>query len=100
PPPTPRNIPAAPRVLPIHTSKEPPMAPATEASHILSPEFLREHFEAGLPYDAYAATGNPHQQASWRAIYDQARLTDAQASMIASWTRTMPVLVSSGVWCG
>ena len=76
------------------------MAAATDASHILSPAFLRDHFEAGLPYDAYAATGNPHQQASWKAIYDQARLTDAQTSMIASWTRTMPVLVSSGVWCG
>ncbi len=37
---------------------------------------------------------------AWKTIYDQARLTDAQRAMIASWTRTMPVLVSSGVWCG
>ena len=76
------------------------MAHAVDTAHFLSPDFLREHFEAALPYEQYVQSGNPHQQASWRAVYEQARLTDAHRSMIAAWTRTMPVLVSSGVWCG
>ncbi len=73
----------------------------TAASHtVLSAGFLKEHFDGALPYDAYAATGNPHQQASWKAVYDRAHLTEPQRAMVASWTRTMPVLVTSGVWCG
>jgi thiol-disulfide isomerase/thioredoxin len=76
------------------------MSVQTGEAPLLSPEFLRSHFDAGLPYDRYAATGNPHQQASWKEIYDRARLTEAQRALVASWTRDMPVLVSSGVWCG
>ena len=73
---------------------------ASDSPHILSASFLKHHFDAGMRYENYVLTGNTSQQASWKAVYDQARLTGAQQSLVASWTRTMPVLVTSGVWCG
>lgn len=69
-------------------------------SGMLRPEFLREKFEAGLGYDEYVATGTGPQRESWRAGAERVRLSDAQRSLVAGFTRRMPVLVSSGVWCG
>ncbi|MFM9956896.1 MAG: thioredoxin family protein [Phycisphaerales bacterium] len=67
---------------------------------MLTPETLRHHFELARPYPAYVATGTPDQQANFRRVYDAARLTSAQHALIASFTRRMPVLVTSGTWCG
>lgn len=67
---------------------------------MLTSEFLREKFEAGLEYDAYVATGTAQQRENWRAAAERVRLTDAQRSLVAGFAREMPVLVSSGVWCG
>lgn len=61
---------------------------------------LRPHFEAAKPYDAYVATGTASQQESWKRIHDQSRLTAEQRTLVAAFTRRMPVLVLSGVWCG
>lgn len=65
-----------------------------------NPDTLRSHFDRGLPYDQYVATGTPSQQASWQRIHEQARLTDAQRALMRGFTRRMPVLVLSGTWCG
>jgi len=67
---------------------------------MLTPDFLKANFDRGLPYDAYVATGSADQQARWRAAHDAIALADAQRSLIASFTRRLHVLVSSGTWCG
>lgn len=53
-----------------------------------------------MPYDDYVATGRPDQQASWTAVYEQAQLTNSQRELVGGFSRDMPVLVSSGIWCG
>lgn len=67
---------------------------------MLTPEYLRIRFEAGLSYDEYLATATPQQLDNWRAVEQQVSLTDAQQSLLASFTRPMPVLCTSGTWCG
>jgi len=36
----------------------------------------------------------------WKKVYDAAALTDAQRTLLAGFTRKMPVLCMSGPWCG
>lgn len=67
---------------------------------MLTPEILRNAFDAGKPYDAYVATGTPDQQANWARMHGRVRLTPAQTELVKSFTRNMPVLVISGTWCG
>lgn len=67
---------------------------------MLTPEFLRTKFDAALPYDDYVATGDPRQREDWSAAADRVSLTAPQRTLLAGFTRPMPVLVSSGVWCG
>lgn len=67
---------------------------------MLSAEFLRATFEQGLGYDEYVATGTPEQQQSWKAFHALVRLSDAQRTLIGTFTRRVNVLVSSGTWCG
>jgi hypothetical protein len=62
--------------------------------------FLGQKFAAALPYDAYVRTGTAEQQRRWQQLYDVARLTPAQAQLIAGFAREMKVLVVSGIWCG
>ncbi len=67
---------------------------------MLDPAFLRATFDAALPYDAYVATGTPDQRASWAAFHARVLPTPAQRDLIASFTRRVHILVSSGTWCG
>jgi thiol-disulfide isomerase/thioredoxin len=67
---------------------------------MVNAEELKSHFDAAKPYAAYVSSGNPSQQESWRRIYEQAILTGEQRALVAAFTRRMPVLVLSGVWCG
>jgi thiol-disulfide isomerase/thioredoxin len=62
--------------------------------------YLAQKHQAGKPYADYVATGNPDQQANWKKIYDQAKLTDAQTQLVKSFVRKMNVIGLSGVWCG
>ena len=62
--------------------------------------YLAEQFAAALPYDRYVRTGTEEQQRRWKQVYDAARLTDAQKSLLAGFVRDMKILVVSGVWCG
>jgi len=72
----------------------------TAAATITNADYLKEKFDAALPYDEYVTTGEPHQIEAWGKIYDQASLTPEQTSLIESFNREMHVIVSSGVWCG
>lgn len=67
---------------------------------MLIPEFLRSKFELAAPYAAYVATGKPEQQTNWHAAHARVNLTVPQRTLIAGFTRRMPVLVISGTWCG
>lgn len=67
---------------------------------MITAETLRSHFERALPYHEYVATGSAPQQESWRRIYDKTALTESQIRLVAGFTRSMPVMVLSGVWCG
>jgi thiol-disulfide isomerase/thioredoxin len=71
---------------------------------MLTPTLLKSTFEAGLPYEAYVATGTPDQQERWsefeRLARDHAALNSAQRSMTTDFTRKVNLLVISGMWCG
>ncbi len=65
---------------------------------------IRDWFTKAHAYPAYIATGRPDQQASWKRFDEHSRasapVSDAQRRLLASFTRRMPVLVLSGMWCG
>lgn len=68
---------------------------------MITPQVLRTHFDAGLSYDAYVATGTPSQQANWSRFAQRIPpLTSDQTRLLASFTRRMPILIISGTWCG
>lgn len=67
---------------------------------MLSAEFLRRTFEQGLGYEEYVGTGTPEQQQGWKAFHAKVHLSEAQRTLVASFTRRVNVLVSSGTWCG
>ena len=67
---------------------------------VLDAEFLASKHNAGLSFDEYVSTAKPDKQEAWRAVYDQVELTEPHKTLIASFTREMKILVSSGVWCG
>jgi hypothetical protein len=58
---------------------------------------LKAAFDAALPYEGYLST-DPGRAAAWRAV--KSELTAPQRALLGSFTRRMPVLVLSGVWCG
>jgi thioredoxin-like negative regulator of GroEL len=66
----------------------------------MNASFLAEKFAAALPYARYVQTGTAEQQRRWQQVYDAARLTPAQAGLVAGFRRDMKVLVLSGIWCG
>ena len=66
----------------------------------MNPAYLAEKFAAALPYDRYLQTGTDEQRRRWQQVYDTARLTDAQARLVAGFVRDMKVLIVSGIWCG
>ncbi len=67
---------------------------------MLAAEFLRAKHAVALPYDRYVATAKPGERPNWDRVYTSTRLTEAQSALVRSFTRTMPVLVLSGTWCG
>lgn len=75
------------------------MSTAT-TTHVLGAEFLERKHAAGLAFDAYVATAKPDKREAWHAVYDRVELTEPQRTLIGGFTRTMKIVVSSGVWCG
>lgn len=67
---------------------------------MLSNELLRSHFEAGLGYERYVATGKDHERANWEAFRSRVGLTPAQTALVAGFVRRINVLCVSGTWCG
>jgi len=66
-----------------------------------TPEAWKAAFDAALPYhDFLARHGTPDQRSRWDAFHARVKLTPAQATLLASFVRKMPVLVLSGAWCG
>jgi hypothetical protein len=59
------------------------------------------NFADALPYteflDRYAT---PHHRARWDAMHARIRLGTEQTALLGSFTRSMPVLVLNGAWCG
>lgn len=58
-------------------------------------------FEQALSYtvflDRYAT---PEQRRRWDAMHERVRLSDTQKTLLGGFTRSMPVLVLNGAWCG
>ncbi len=69
-------------------------------SLMLIPKYLRTKSDAGLSYTEYLATATPQQLDNWQAFEKQVALRDEQRALLASFTRPMPVLCTSGTWCG
>lgn len=67
---------------------------------MVSTELLRATFDAGLTYDAYLKTGSPDQLRNWERMHDRVKLAPEQVELLAGFSRNMPVLVISGMWCG
>jgi hypothetical protein len=62
---------------------------------------LFEKYQLGLAYaDFIAKHANDAQKERWRQVHAQVNLTPAQRSLLASFTRDMPVLILAGAWCG
>ena len=62
--------------------------------------YLSDKFAAALPYADYVRTGTDEQQRRWQQVYDAAKLTAPQIQLVSGFSRTMNVLIVSGVWCG
>lgn len=61
--------------------------------------FLQAKHAAGLGWEAYLAT-DPQRAAAWSARVARAPITDAQRTLLASFTRRSPMICLSGMWCG
>jgi thiol-disulfide isomerase/thioredoxin len=65
---------------------------------------IRDWFHKAHTFYAYVATGTPDQLASWMRFDEHSRgvspMSDPQRTLLRSFTRRMPVLVLSGMWCG
>jgi len=62
--------------------------------------YLKKKHDAGKTYADYLATGTADQQANWKRVYDAAKLTAAQESLVGSFVREIKVIGLSGIWCG
>jgi hypothetical protein len=60
---------------------------------------LRVAHDAGLRWDEYLATA-PEKAAAWRRVHAQVALDERQRRLLSLFTRRMPVLCMSGIWCG
>ena len=60
---------------------------------------LRAAHEAAMDYELYLAS-DPEQAARWRELDPRVELDDEQRRLVSGFTRRMPVLMISGIWCG
>ena len=65
----------------------------------LSATSLEGWFRQGLSYDDYLDS-SPEKAAPWRANDKRCELSDAQQTLLNSFSREMKVLCVSGIWCG
>jgi len=67
---------------------------------MLTPDYTQATFRAALQYTEYLSTGTPDQRDAWARQHGRIHLTSEQRTLIASFTREINILVSSGIWCG
>lgn len=67
---------------------------------MLTPPLLQSFFNKGLSFNDYIKSGSESQQSNWANADKRVLLRPEQAALLASFTRRMPVLVISGMWCG
>ncbi len=66
-----------------------------------TPEAWAAAFAVALPYEQFLERhATPEQRARWDAFHGRVSLAPAQQSLLAGFTRRMPVLVLAGAWCG
>jgi thiol-disulfide isomerase/thioredoxin len=63
-------------------------------------ELWSRAFSVAQSYEQYLASGTERQQAKWRSHRDAVVLSEQQRELLASFNRSMRVLVVSGIWCG
>jgi|SRR5579859_4462997 len=66
----------------------------------MNPGYLSDKFASAFPYAQYVLTGTDEQQRRWKQVYDAAKLTAPQTQLLTGFSRTMNVLIVSGIWCG
>lgn len=69
-------------------------------ARMIDTDLLQAKFNAALTYEDYLRTGTPEQQRRWDGVYQATQLTPSQRQLVAGMTRTTPILVVSGIWCG
>ncbi|MDP6126493.1 MAG: thioredoxin family protein [Candidatus Latescibacteria bacterium] len=63
-------------------------------------EQFRRWYELGESYDAYLANSSPEHADRWREMEQNISLSDDQSTLLTSFTREMPVVCVTGIWCG
>lgn len=63
-------------------------------------DFWRAEFAKALPYRAYLDASPENHRTKWEEMATRIVVPDAQREVIGQFTRRMPVLCLSGVWCG
>jgi hypothetical protein len=66
----------------------------------MTPQYFSEKFSAALSYNDYLQTGTDEQRRRWQQVYDAAKLTDPQTTLLHGFVRQMNLLIISGIWCG
>lgn len=62
---------------------------------------LHEKYQLGLTYTEFLQRyGSDAHKDRWKQLHAQIALTDAQKTLLKSFTRTMPALCLAGTWCG
>lgn len=61
--------------------------------------FLQKKHKNGLSYDHYLAT-DPARAGNWREKSKRVELSADQRALLGSFSRRMPVICLSGIWCG
>ncbi len=65
----------------------------------LRADALQHAFDSALSWNDYLATA-PDKAEGWRELHDRIELTSPQRELLSGFTRRMPVLMVSGIWCG
>ena len=60
---------------------------------------FKQTFESALDWNQYLAS-DEEKAAPWRTLREEIELTEDQQHLLKGFTRTMPVLMISGIWCG
>ncbi|MBI2301095.1 MAG: thioredoxin family protein [Armatimonadetes bacterium] len=62
--------------------------------------FFHARFEEAQPWDAYLDASSSEHRQRWLDALDRTQLTPEQTAILGGFTRTIHLLVLSGVWCG